>query len=313
MDTLFDCDFSEDGKDEDGNPADVAIFGCDYDSGAGARGGQREGPFSIRHHGTYMEGDMWSQTRHLFVQDHLSVVDGGDTGLGFSHRYNLNQTYSMAKALLKHADVLGVMGGDHSLMYPASRAVYEKTNEDLVLVHFDAHPDFWEGDKEGDEHLSHASPVRRMQEDGIVSKVFHVGTRSPGPTPDEYEWARQHGSEVYYMDDVMDQGIGAVVDDIVRKIGPRKPVYVSVDVDVLDPAYAPGTGTPEAGGMQSREMIRALRDLVPAINLRGFDVVEVVPSYDHAHITSIVAHRMIHEVLAGLAWVKKMTEERQDG
>jgi agmatinase len=150
---------------------------------------------------------------------------------------------------------------------------------------------------------THGSPFRRLVDDGIVrgDRLVQIGLRGYWPFPEEFAWMRDAAIRWHRMDEIFERGIDDVMHDVEREIEGADALFVSVDIDVLDPAYAPGTGTPEPGGMTTRDLLRAVRRIVLAKPLVGMDIVEVSPPYDHAGITALAAHRVVMEALSALA------------
>jgi agmatinase len=197
-----------------------------------------------------------------------------------------------------------VLGGDHSITYPSASAVAEAIGKGKVgVVHFDAHadtaPDEW------GVLLGHGTPIRRLIEDGAIPgpSFVQVGLRGYWPPPEVVSWMHAQGLRWHLMDEIDRRGFDAVLDEAIAQAldGPEA-IYLSIDVDVLDPAFAPGTGTPEPGGLTSRELLRAVRRVARETRLVGLDVVEVAPAYDGpGAITAEVAHRIILEALSAIA------------
>jgi agmatinase len=200
-----------------------------------------------------------------------------------------------------------VIGGDHTITWPSATAVAEKHGFGRVgMVHFDAHADT--ADTIDGNLASHGTPMRRLIESGAIpAKNFvQVGLRGYWPGAEVWQWMAEQGMKWHMMDEVHRRGLDAVVTDaIAEAMDGVDHLYVSVDIDALDPAFAPGTGTPEPGGIASVDMLRAVRRLAREAPLVAFDVMEVAPAYDHADCTVNVAHRLIMEVLAGLAAKKR--------
>lgn len=186
------------------------------------------------------------------------------------------------------------LGGDHSIALPLLRSHAAKFGP-LALVHFDAHVDT------GQDELDHGTPLRHAVYEGLVNTKawVQVGIRGPVSYPLEVEEARELGAEVMDIDECFELGIPSVIRTIRERLG-NQPTYVSLDIDVVDPAYAPGTGTPEVGGLTSFQILQLVRGL-QGLNLVGFDLVEVSPPYDSAEITSILASNLIFEFLSLLA------------
>jgi agmatinase len=202
-----------------------------------------------------------------------------------------------------------VLGGDHSIAHPDAGAVAAHVApEALGLIHFDAHAD----DAYEEPRLSHGTPLRLLVEDGSLKgeHIVQIGLRGYWPPPSDFEWARQQGFRWHLMDEINERGMGPVMDDALGALSGVPHVFLSVDIDVCDPAHAPGTGTPEPGGLTARELLRAVRRIAIEVPLAGMEVVEVSPPYDHADITALLAHRVILEALSGIA-LRKLGREPQ--
>jgi agmatinase len=193
-----------------------------------------------------------------------------------------------------------VLGGDHSIAEPDVRACAARHGR-LALVHFDTHTDT--GTEVFGVEVSHGTPMYRLVRDGHVdpARYVQIGLRGYWPGEREFAWQREQGITSFFMHDVRDLGIDHVVARTLELVGDA-PCFLTVDVDVLDPAFAPGTGTPEPGGMTSVELLRAVRRLADGLGLVGADVVEVIPTaVGSADITALVADRIVREILTGLA------------
>jgi agmatinase len=282
--------------------ADVAILGAPMDDMVSHRPGARFGPREIRI-ATDAGGppEMWHMDLGVDPFVELNVVDYGDAAVipGDAHASHR----AIGKAV---ADVVGagvvpiVLGGDHSITYP-NVAALSADKDRLAVVHFDTHADT--ADELSGLKWTHGSPFRRLVDDGIVrgDRLVQVGLRGYWPFPDEFAWMRDSGIRWHRMDEIYERGIDDVIHAVTAEIEDAEALFVSVDIDVLDPAYAPGTGTPEPGGLTTRDLLRAVRRLVLAKPLVGMDVVEVSPPYDHAGITALAAHRVVMEALSALA------------
>ncbi|MGI8928312.1 MAG: agmatinase family protein, partial [Candidatus Limnocylindrales bacterium] len=199
-----------------------------------------------------------------------------------------------------------ILGGDHSITWPSASAVAQAhAPKSIGIVHFDAHADTANDD--WGVLSGHGAPMRRLIESGAVDgrNFVQIGLRGYWPPPHIFAWMREHGLRWHLMREIEERGAEAVVDDAINEAleGPDA-IYLSIDIDVLDPGMAPGTGTPEPGGMLTRELLRAIRRVVGRVELAGMDVVEVSPPYDHAEITAAAAHRCVLEAISALA-VKK--------
>jgi agmatinase len=196
-----------------------------------------------------------------------------------------------------------VIGGDHSITWPSATAVAAAHPPGSVgIVHFDAHADT--GDNLWGNLYSHGSPMRRLIESGAIPgrNFVQVGLRGYWPPKDVFDWMRAQGMRWHLMGELRDRGVAPVIEDAIGEAldGPDH-IYLSVDIDVLDPGFAPGTGTPEPGGMQPVDLLRAIRQIVLRTDLVAMDVVEVSPPYDWAELTSQNAHRCLLEAISALA------------
>jgi agmatinase len=226
------------------------------------------------------------------------VVDAGDIEANpFSLEEAVSGIEDAARALRERARRLLVLGGDHTVALPLLRAL--ASDEPVAVVHFDAHLDTW--NSYFGAAYTHGTPFRRASEEGLLdtSACVHVGIRGPLYGAGDLSDDRELGFAVVPSTEVDALGVGGVAERIRARVGDR-PVYVSIDIDVLDPAFAPGTGTPEAGGMTSRELLAVLRQLA-GLRIVGADIVEVSPPYDHAEITGIAASHIAYELISAMA------------
>jgi agmatinase len=186
------------------------------------------------------------------------------------------------------------MGGDHTVALPLLRAVNHKNKGPVALVHFDAHLDTW--DTYFGAPYTHGTPFRRAREEKLFMEdsSMHVGIRGPLYSRNDLKDDAEFGFKIIHCDEFQTEGIDKIVKRIRDKVG-NNPLYLSIDIDVLDPSHAPGTGTPEIAGMTTREMVNVLRGLA-GVNLLSADVVEVSPAYDHAELTSLAAATIIYEL-----------------
>ena len=274
--------------------ADVAIVGVPFDSGVTYRPGARFGPHAVRTATrllrNYHEG--------LAIQPFAAqqVADAGDIACTpFDIGSAISQIEEGATEVAARADVLVALGGDHTVTLPLLREVVRRHGA-VALLHFDAHLDTW--DTYFGASYTHGTPFRRAWEEGLLleDRATHVGIRGPLFSPDDLIDDERFGFAIVRAIDLEDRGISDVAAAVRERLGDA-PVYVSIDIDVLDPAHAPGTGTPEAGGLTSRELLGILRKLA-GVHLVGADVVEVAPAYDHAEITSMAASHVAYELLA---------------
>jgi agmatinase len=285
--------------------ADVAIVGAPLDEGTSSRPGARFGPRAIRMAPTtWGTEDAWSIQLDVEPYSHLTVVDAGDApvvptrferGLRVIHE----KVFRTAQA----GAIPIVLGGDHSITYPSAAAVARHIwPRTLGIVHFDAHADT--GADQWGNLYGHGEPMRRLLEEGWVAgrNFVQVGLRGYWPDRETWGWMREQGFRWHTMTEIEDRGSEAVIADAIGEAldGPDC-IYLSVDIDVVDPGMAPATGTPESGGMLARELLRAVRQIVGAVDLVGMDIVEVSPPYDHAEVTAILAHRIAMEAISALA------------
>jgi agmatinase len=277
---------------------DVAIVGAPTDDLVSDRPGTRYAPRAIRA-ASCPPGPHLETGVDAFAE--LSIVDYGDAPVIPADAV---RTHAAIEALIGEVVDAGALpftlGGDHSITEPCVTAI-AKRGGPVGLIHFDTHTDTGR-EVFGVEH-SHGTPMFRLVEAGSVTgaRYAQIGLRGYWPGPAEFAWQREHGIASFFMHDVRDDGIRAVVERTLEHVG-EGPVYLTVDVDVLDPAFAPGTGTPEPGGMTSVELLWAVREIAARAELVGADVVEVLPTgVGSADITALVAERVVREVLTGLA------------
>jgi agmatinase len=285
--------------------ADVAIVGAPYDESVSARPGARMGPKAIRS-APYHWGnrDAWSIQTEVEPFETVTVVDAGDAPVvpGRPER-SLRVIHEKVRRVARGGAIPIVLGGDHSITFPSAAAVARVHDPKTIgIVHFDAHADA--GADQWGSLIGHGEPMRRLVEEGWVagSNFIQVGLRGYWPDKDTFAWMRGQGFRWHTQVELEERGLDAVVDDAIAEAldGPDR-IYLSIDIDVVDPGMAPGTGTPESGGMLARELLRAIRRIVGAIDLVGMDIVEVAPPYDHAEVTSMLALRCVMEAISALA------------
>jgi agmatinase len=283
---------------EDVEDYDVAVVGVPFDSGVTYRPGARFGPAHIRQASRLLRPYNPALDAEPFRD--AQVVDAGDiTANPFDIDQAIGQTREGLRALMTDSarPVLS-LGGDHTIALPALQAVHS-LHGPVALVHFDAHLDTW--DTYFDAPCTHGTPFRRASEQGLVVKgsSAHVGIRGSLYDRQDLLDDAELGFTVVHCRDIDRIGVDGVVDRVLERVGDH-PVYVSIDIDVLDPAFAPATGTPEAGGMTSRELLGVLRAM-SGLQLVGADIVEVSPAYDHAEITAVAAANLGYELLTIMA------------
>ncbi len=282
---------------DDAPPWDIAIVGIPFDGGTTYRPGARFGPSAVRQGSRLLRP--FNPAVGALPFELAQVVDAGDIACTpFGPEVAVAQIEAAAETLLAGGGRLVAIGGDHTVALPLLRATSARHGP-LALVHFDAHLDTW--DVYFGQRFTHGSPFRRAWEEGLLSRdhCTHVGLRGPLYSGTDLVDDAGMGFAQVTADEVGERGVAAVAAGVLERVGDA-PLYVSVDIDVLDPAHAPGTGTPEAGGLTSRELLSLVRGLAPA-RIVGADVVEVSPAYDHAEITSIAAAHVIYELLTVMA------------
>jgi len=274
--------------------ADVGVAGIPFDSGVTYRPGARFGPIAVRNASRLLRGYHAGLDVRPFAAQ--QVVDAGDIACNpFSIDESIAQIEAGSRELLAAADRLVCIGGDHTIALPLLRTVGERHGP-VALVHFDAHLDTW--DTYFGASYTHGTPFRRAWEEGLLleDRSIHLAIRGPLFSAQDLVDDASFGFRIVTALEILSEGIDAVAGRIRERVGDA-PVYVSIDIDALDPAFAPGTGTPEAGGMTSREMLGILRGL-RGLDLAGADIVEVAPAYDHAEITAVAASHIAYELIA---------------
>ncbi len=276
--------------------ADIAVVGVPFDSGVSYRPGARFGPSHIREASRLLRPYNPAQNVEPFSSQ--QIADAGDISANpFNILEAVDQIEQGATELSSGGARLVTLGGDHTIALPLLR-VAAKKHGPVAVLHFDAHLDTW--DTYFGAPITHGTPFRRASEEGLIDLTAstHVGTRGPLYGPEDLRDDARLGFAIISSPEIETEGLPRAIERMLARLGDR-PVYISVDVDVLDPAHAPGTGTPEAGGMTSREllaMIRALR----SVNLVGADIVEVAPAYDHAQLTAIAASHIAYEIISAM-------------
>jgi agmatinase len=281
---------------------DVAIVGAPFDIATTNRPGARFGPRAIR--ALAYEPGTYHLDLGIEIFDHLEVVDYGDAycphgQTEVSHANIRKRVYEIASRGI----VPIILGGDHSITWPAATAIAEVRQPGSIgIVHFDAHADTAK-DSYG-VLASHGTPMRRLIESGAVKgrNFVQVGLRGYWPPKATFDWMQEQGMRWHFMREIEERGAEAVIADAIAEAldGPDA-IYLSLDIDVIDPGMAPGTGTPEPGGMLTREVLRGIRQVVGAVELAGMDIVEVSPPYDHSETTAMVANRAALEAISALA------------
>jgi agmatinase len=299
--TFCKVDLVLDAKDLPG--ADVAIVGAPFDETTTGRPGARFGPRAIRLSDQGGAGDGHHLELGVEPFDALSVVDYGDAEVIPADPERSHAAIRRAVGEVLAAGALPVvLGGDHSILHPNAGAAADHFGTGrLGVIHFDAHAD--DAETLWGVRRSHGTPVRLLVDEGSVRgrDIVQVGLRGYWPGAEEFDWARDQGLVWFTQGEIDERGFDVVVEDAVRLAAEPERAWLSVDIDVVDPGYAPGTGVPEPGGLTPRELLRAVRRIAREVELAGVEVVEVSPPYDQAEVTSLLAHRVVLEALSGLA------------
>ena len=276
---------------------DVALLGVPYDGGVSYRTGARFGPRAVREQSSLIRP--WNPVLKVHPFDRLRVADCGDVDVV---PISIERTHAAIEQRIDAVLAAGArplcVGGDHSITLPILRALARRHGR-LGVVHFDAHPDTW--DEYFGSKLFHGTPFRRAVEEGLIDtrRFVQVGIRGPLYGPEDFVFHDEHGIEVLRIEPIKEQGLPWATERLARLRG--APLYCSFDIDALDPAYAPATGTPEVGGLTSWEALSLVRSLV-GTSLVGADVVEVSPPYDGpGQITSLMAANLAFELLGVMA------------
>ena len=279
----------------DVNQCDVAIIGVPFDAGTSYRPGARFGPQAVRQASRQLRTNYHPDydVEPFKVQQ---VADAGDIACNpFDIDEAIKQIENGADDFLSKAGSIVTIGGDHTIALPLLRSVNKKVGGPVALVHFDAHLDTW--DTYFGAPYTHGTPFRRAREESLFldDASMHIGIRGPLYSTNDLKNDRDLGFKTIHCDEFQTNSIDQIVQRIKDRIGDN-PLYISIDIDVLDPAHAPGTGTPEVAGMTTREILNVLRGLAGS-QLVSADVVEVAPAYDHAELTSTAAATIVYELI----------------
>jgi agmatinase len=289
--------------------ADVVIVGAPFDGGTSHRAGARFGPHAIRvtdylpHNGS---------RPHLALRvdplQDMTVVDVGDVEMPPGDIEKSLKTLDDAVTRISAADAIPVvLGGDHSIAWPDATGVARHVGWGRVsLIHFDAHADT--GDTQFGSLYGHGTPMRRLIDSGAVrgDRFLQIGLRGYWPEPETLDWMADQGMRSYEMSEIVHRGLDPVLDEAFAIATDEcDGVFLSVDVDVVDPGMAPGTGTPEPGGLTTRQLLDAVRRIALELPLMGMDVVEVAPPYDSAEVTAYLANRVVLESLSGICYRRR--------
>ncbi|NNN02535.1 MAG: agmatinase family protein [Acidimicrobiaceae bacterium] len=300
-----------------GDPDDVStwldaqalIIGAPFDGGTSHRSGCRFGPYALRT-SDYLPHDGMRPSLALGVDPlvELGVRDLGDVEMPSG---DLALSMSRLEALVTRVAQWGavpvILGGDHTIAWPDVTGVARARGWGRVsVIHFDAHADTAES--QFGSLYGHGTPMRRLIESGACrgDRFIQIGLRGYWPEPETLAWMAAQGMRSFEMTEIVERGLDVVLDDaIALALDDCDAVFVSVDVDVVDPGSAPGTGTPEPGGLSARQLLDAVRRLAMEVPLAGLDVVEVSPPFDHAEITAYLGNRVVLEALGGLTWRRR--------
>lgn len=280
---------------------DIAIVGIPFDTGASFRVGARFGPEAIRSVSSLLRHH--NEVLDVSIFEHCSIVDYGDLPVNPGY---IEDSYKMIEdgllPIIESGVIPILLGGDHSVTLPELRAIAKKHGP-VALIHYDSHSDT--GDKRFGRKYTHGTPFRRAIEEELilVDHSIQVGMRGSIYSRDSLNNARKLGFELITSLEAQKQGINALIRRIMERTGNQK-TFVSFDIDFVDPAFAPGTGTPEVGGFTSREALQIVRGL-KGLNLVGFDLVEVLPQYDWSQITALLAANIVYEFISLIALKKK--------
>jgi agmatinase len=296
------CDWAEPATYAD---ADVVILGAPFDGGTSHRPGTRFGPQYIRQT-CYLPHDGSRPSLALRVDGlrDLGVVDAGDVEMfsGDAAR-SVADLQAAVYAVASQGAIPLILGGDHTIAWPDAAGVAQHLGQGRIsMIHFDAHADT--GNVEFGSLIGHGQPMRRLIESGALrgDRFLQIGLRGYWPEPETLDWMAAQGMRSYEMTEVVERGLTeCLTEAFTIAMDDCDGVFLSVDIDVCDPGHAPGTGTPEPGGLSARELLDAVRRIAYELPVVGMDVVEVSPPYDHAEITSFLANRVVLEALSGIA------------
>jgi agmatinase len=285
--------------------ADVVIVGAPFDGGTSYRAGARFGPQAIRMT-DYLahDGSRPSLAMRVDGLKDLRVYDAGDVEMfsGDAER-SCRDLEAVITRIAGTGAVPLVLGGDHTITWPNCTGVARARGWGKVSVlHFDAHADT--GDITFGSLIGHGHPMRQLIESGAVrgDRFLQIGLRGYWPEPPTLDWMAQQGMRSYEMTEIVHRGLSeCLTEAFAIALDDCDGVFLSVDIDVADPGHAPGTGTPEAGGLSARELLDAVRRIAYELPVVGMDVVEVAPPYDHADITAALANRVVLEAVSGMA------------
>src|ERR1700691_6288989 len=289
--------------------ADIVLIGAPFDGGTSHRPGARFGPQAIRLT-DYLphEGSRPHLALGVNPLTDLKVVDAGDVEMPSGEtELSLRRLEEAVQTAAAAGAIPVILGGDHTVTFPDATGVARHVRWGRVsLIHFDAHADT--GDTQFGSLVGHGTPMRRLIESGAVrgDRFLQIGLRGYWPEPPTLAWMAEQQMRSFEMSEVVARGLDSCLTDAFAiAVDECDGVFLSVDVDVVDPGMAPGTGTPEPGGLTTRQLLDAVRRIAMSLPLGGLDVVEVAPPYDHAEITAFLASRVVLEALSGIAWRRR--------
>ena len=288
-----------------GKNVDVAILGVPFDGGTTFRPGARFGPRAVREASVLNRN--YNPNLGVGIYDRLNIVDAGDIGV---NPINIQKTMASIEKRIVEIHEAGAraisVGGDHSIILPDLRAVHKKygrVGEPVTLIHFDAHTDT--GDEAWGEKYHHGTPIRRAIEEGLLKgeKIFQIGVRGPLTSPAQDDYILEQKINVLDIDSFHDGTKRDLFFEKIHRVAGDGPCYLTFDVDGIDPAYCPGTGTPVVGGLTSFEALQSVRRL-KGLNFIGANIVEISPPYDHADLTALMGAALLFEFLSLMALKK---------
>jgi agmatinase len=283
--------------------AHVVVLGAPFDGGTSHRPGTRFGPQAVRQ-ACYLPHDGSRPSLALRVDGLEGVMDAGDVEMfsGDAER-SVRDLQAAVHAVARTGAVPLVLGGDHTIAWPDAAGVAQHLGAGRVsMIHFDAHADT--GDIEFGSLVGHGQPMRRLIESGALrgDRFLQIGLRGYWPGPETLAWMAEQGMRSYEMTEIVARGLDTCLTEASAiATDDCDGVFLSVDIDVCDPGHAPGTGTPEPGGLTARQLLDAVRRIAYELPVVGMDVVEVSPPYDHAELTAYLANRVVLEALSGIA------------
>ena len=294
--------------------ADVVILGAPFDGCTSHRSGTRFGPQYIRQT-CYLphDGSRPSLAMRVDGLQDLKVFDAGDVEMfsGDAQR-SVHDLQEAVHAVARTGAIPLILGGDHTIAWPDAAGVAQHVGQGRVsMIHFDAHADT--GNIEFGSLIGHGQPMRRLIESGALrgDRFLQIGLRGYWPEPETLDWMAEQGMRSYEMTEIGARGLQeCLTEAFATAMDDCDGVFLSVDIDVCDPGHAPGTGTPEPGGLTARQLLDSVRRIAYELPVLGIDVVEVSPPYDHAEITSFLANRVVLEALTGIA---RQRRDRRDG